>query len=72
MSDGQRKARQMIPVFIALALVAVIAVPIALVGCALLEDAWLGTNYMEQFARLTGTTDAFEWLYAALQPILGW
>lgn len=72
MDEERRKSWRFLPALMGLALLGLVAIPIAMIGCAILEDAVFGTNYLEQFAQATGTHEAFGWLYEALQPIIGW
>ena len=57
---------------IALASFAFLCLPVALIGCAILESALFRTRVLFELAFLTGTYDAFEKLYEALKPVLGW
>jgi hypothetical protein len=72
MQSERRKSLRFLPVLIVLTVLAVALIPVVLIGCAVLEDALFGTNYLEQVAQVTGTHAAFGKLYEALQPILGW
>jgi hypothetical protein len=72
MGEKRQKFAWLSPLAIALALLALLSLPVALIGCAVLENALFRTNYLEQVAQVTGTHDAFGRLYAALKPILGW
>jgi hypothetical protein len=72
MGEKRRKILWLSPLAIALASFALLSIPVALIGCAILENALFHTNYLEQVAQATGTHDAFGKLYEALEPILGW
>jgi hypothetical protein len=72
MSEKLRKIPWLSPLAITLALFVLLSIPVALIGCAVLEHALFHTNYLEQVAQTTGTRDEFEKLYEALKPILRW
>jgi hypothetical protein len=72
MDEERRKSVRFLPALIALATLGVLVLPVALIGCAVLENEVFGTNYLEQVAQVTGTHAAFGKLYDALNPILGW
>ena len=72
MSEKRRTPPWLTPLTIALALFAILLLPAALIGCAILEDVLFHTNYLEQAAQVTGTHDAFGKVYDSLAPILGW
>ena len=72
MDEKRRTFPWLSPLAIALALFALLSIPVVLIGCAILENALFHTNYLEQVAQVTGTHDAFGKLFDALQPIFGW
>jgi hypothetical protein len=49
-----------------------LVMPVAMIGCAVLEYSIFGTNYLEQVSDATGTRDWFVELYRALRPVFGW
>ena len=70
---GKRRTNPwLIALAIALASFAFLCIPVALIGCAILESALFRTRVLFELAFLSGTYDAFEKLYLALKPVLGW
>jgi hypothetical protein len=72
MDEKRWTSLRLTPLAIVLTLFSLLSIPVALIGCAILENAIFRTNYLEQVAQVTGTHDAFGKLYDALEPILGW
>ena len=60
------------PTIIAILLLVLLLSPVIMIGCAILEDAILGTNYLEQAAQVTGLHKPLGKFYDALRPVFGW